>query len=130
MPEEDVKVEKNFLSPMKESLTKKERLGKKSDLNKIFASGSMCKCYGAKILFLKSSLSYSRFAVAIVRKFGNAVERNYTKRIFREFFRKNKKNLNGSYDIVFVVYSGKFSYQDRLDQFNRLMKRAKLAENY
>ena len=49
---------------MKESLTKKERLGKKSDLNKIFASGNLCKCRGAKILFLKSSLPYSRFAVA------------------------------------------------------------------
>ncbi len=128
MPEEDAKVERNFLSPMKESLTKKERLGKKSDLNKIFASGSVCKCRGAKILFLKSSLPYSRFAVTIVRKFGNAVERNYAKRIFREFYRKTKIGLKGSYDIVFVVYAGEFSYQDRLDQFNRLMKRAEIAE--
>ncbi len=112
---------------MKESLTKKERLGKRSDLNKIFASGKVYKCRGAKILFLKSSLDFSRFAVTLVRKFGTAVERNYTKRIFREFYRKSKSNLNQSYDIVFVLYPGEYSYEDRLEQFSYLMKRANLA---
>lgn len=127
LQEEDVKAEKNYLLPMKESLTKKERLGKKSDLNKIFVSGSVYKCRGAKILFLKSSLSYSRFAVTLVRKFGNSVERNYTKRIFREFYRKHKVEIDHSYDIVFVLYPGDFSYQNRLEQFSYLMKRAHLV---
>lgn len=127
MQEEDVKAEKNFLLPMKENLTKKERIGKKSDLNEIFAKGSVYKCRGAKILFLRSSLSYSRFAVTLVRKFGTAVERNYTKRIFREFYRKQKNELNGHYDIVLVLYPGDYSYQNRLDQFSILMKRAHLV---
>ncbi len=112
---------------MKENLTKQERLGKKSDLNRIFASGKVFKCRGAKILFLKSSLPYSRFAVTIVRKFGTAVERNYTKRIFREFYRKQKKEMDQSYDIVFVLYPGDYSYQKRLDQFSYLMKRAEIV---
>ncbi|QEN09078.1 ribonuclease P protein component [Oceanispirochaeta crateris] len=115
---------------MKENLTKNERLGKKSDLNRIFANGNTSKCYGAKILFLKSSLTYSRFAITIVRKFGNAVERNYTKRIFREFFRKQKFSIKESYDIVFVVYPGDFSYQNRLEQFNLLIKRANLVKSH
>jgi len=126
-PEEDGKVEKNFLSPMKENLSKIERLGKKADLNRIFAKGSISKCHGAKILFLKSTLPYNRFAVTIVRKFGNAVERNYTKRIFREFYRTNKRFILKSYDIVIVVYPGDFSYQNRLDQFSLLLKRANLV---
>lgn len=112
---------------MKESLTKKERIGKKSDLNKIFANGSVYKCRGAKILFLKSSFSYNRFAVTLVSKFGNAVERNYTKRIFREFYRKEKNELDHWHDIVFVLYPGDFSYQNRLEQFRSLMKRAHLV---
>ncbi len=130
LPEEDAKEEKNFLLPMKENLTKNERLGKKSDLNKIFAKGSVSKCHGAKILFLRNPLSYSRFAITIVRKFGNAVERNYTKRIFRDFFRTHKQEITESCDIVVVVYPGDFSYQNRLDQFNLLMKRANLVKNH
>jgi ribonuclease P protein component len=85
---------------------------------------------GAKILFLRNPLSYSRFAITIVRKFGNAVERNYTKRIFRDFFRTHKQEITESCDIVVVVYPGDFSYQNRLDQFNLLMKRANLVKNH
>ncbi len=114
---------------MKESLTKKERLGKKKDLNKIFAFGKSYKYRGAKILFLKNSLSFSRFAVILVRKFGTSVERNYAKRIFKEFFRKEKNKINPYYDVIYVLYPGDYKYEDRLNQFNYLMRKAKIAEN-
>ncbi len=112
---------------MKRSLTKKEILRRKSDLKKIFASGNICKYRGAKILFLHNSLPYSRFAVALVRKYGNSVERNYSKRILREIYRVEKEQIKGSYDIVVVLYPGNYSYWDRYDQFKKLVKRANIV---
>ena len=130
MPEEEEEAEKNCPLLMKESLTKTERLGKKTDLSRIFASGKVSKCRGAKILFLKNSLPYNRFAVTLVRKYGNSVERNYSKRIFREFFRTGKSGMKQSYDVVFVLYPGDYSFQDRSNQFQLLIKRANLVENH
>ncbi len=75
---------------MRTTLTKSERLSRQSDLKIVFASGSRSNTAGAKIVYLKNNLSYSRFAITIVRKFGNAVERNCVKRLFRELYRKNK----------------------------------------
>ena len=127
MQEEEEKAEKNCLSQMKRSLTKKEILRKKSDLKKIFASGSIEKCRGAKILFLQNSLPYNRFAVALVRKYGNAIERNYSKRILREIYRMEKEHLKSSFDIVIVLYPGDYSYLNRYDQYKKLVKRANLV---
>ncbi len=112
---------------MKKSLTKKEILRKKSDLKRIFASGSNCKCRGAKILFLQNSFPYNRFAVTLVRKYGNSVERNYSKRVLREVFRNEKNNIKGCFDIVIVLYPGDYSFQERYDQFKVLIKRANLV---
>ena len=112
---------------MKKSLTKREIISRKSDLKKIFASGKVCKCRGAKILFLYNSLPYSRFAVALVRKFGNSVERNYSKRVLREIFRLEKCNLKDTFDIVIVLYPGDYSFSERCDQFHELVRRANLV---
>ena len=127
MPEEEEEAEKNYLLQMKKSLTKKEILRKKSDLKRIFASGSNCKSRGAKILFLQNSLSYNRFAVTLVRKYGNSVERNYSKRVLREVYRSEKNNIKGCFDIVIVLYPGNYSFQERYDQFKVLIKRANLV---
>ena len=112
---------------MKRSLTKKEIIRKQSDFKKIFASGSISKCRGAKILFLQNSLPYNRFAVTLVRKYGNSVERNYSKRVLREIYRTEKEQLKRSFDIVVVLYPGDYSFQERLKQYKILVKRANLV---
>ncbi|OQY33302.1 MAG: ribonuclease P protein component [Spirochaetaceae bacterium 4572_59] len=112
---------------MKKSLTKKEILRKQSDLKRIFASGKSFKCRGAKILFLPNFLIYNRFAVTLVRKYGNSVERNYSKRILREIYRTQKELISAPYDVVIVLYPGDYSFQDRYEQFNKLLRRANLV---
>jgi ribonuclease P protein component len=127
LPEEEEKAERNFPSQMKKSLTKKEIIRKQTDLKKIFASGAVSKCRGAKILFLQNSLPYNRFAVTLVRKYGNSIERNYSKRILREIYRTEKDSLKISYDIVIVLYPGDYSFRDRYEQYKILVKRANLV---
>lgn len=111
---------------MRKTLTKSERLSKQSDLKTVFATGSKNNTAGAKVVYLKNNLSYSRFAITLVRKFGNSVERNRAKRLFREFYRLNKQEILIGYDIIIVLYPGIFSDEARSHQFFNLLKKAHL----
>ena len=47
------------------------------------------------------------------RNYGNAVERNRTKRIIREVFRNIKEQLKpAGFDLLFVVYKKNLEYKD------------------
>lgn len=113
---------------MRKNLTKKERIGKRSDLKLIFASGKKISCKGAKLLYIKNDLTFNRFAVALVRKYGNAVERNTSKRFMREIYRDIKYSIIPGVDIVIVLYPGDFSFYDRKNQFFSLLKRGELVQ--
>ena len=67
------------------------------------------------------------FAVTLVRKYGNSVERNYSKRVLREIYRNEKNSIRTSFDIVIVLYPGDYSFRERYDQFQVLIKRANLV---
>ena len=52
-------------------------------------------------------------AVTTPRNYGNAVERNRTKRIIREVFRNIKEQLKpDGYNLLFVVYKKNLEYRD------------------
>lgn len=55
------------------------------------------------VLYLKSELPVSRLGITVSRKIGNAVLRNRIKRLFREFFRRNKDKLSQCYDISIIA---------------------------
>lgn len=114
---------------MRKSLTKKERLGKRLDLKNVFSEGKCLSCRGAKLVYVSNGLTFNRFAVALVRKFGNSVERNRSKRIIREIYRHTKESVISGFDIVVVLYPGNYSFYDRNKQFNSLIKRGNLVKN-
>lgn len=107
---------------MKRSLTKEERLKRKSDLDSVFTVGRRKSCSGARLVYRPNGLEHNRFAVCTVRKYGKAVDRNRVKRIFRELYRTRKDRIKRGFDIVFVVYPGKDSYHAREEQFSSLLK--------
>ncbi len=129
LQEEEEKAEKNCPLRMRKSLTKKERLGNRSDLTRVFGSSLRFNCRGARLVYTENCLSFSRFAVAIVRNYGNAVQRNLSKRILRELFRNNKDRIKKGFDIVVVLFPGDFSFYEREKQFNQLLKRAGLVQD-
>ena len=112
---------------MRKNLTKKERLGKRSDLENVFASKKKVTCRGAKLIYISNGLAFNRFAVALVRKYGNAVERNRSKRYLREIYRDLKESIVPGVDIVIVLYPGNYSFSDRKNQFFSLLKRGELV---
>ena len=106
---------------MKKSLTREERLRRKTDFDSVFAVGKRKGCTGARLVYRPNELDYSRFAVCPVRKFGNAVERNRVKRICRELFRGMKDRIKTGFDIVLIVYPGKDTFKAREEQFSFLL---------
>ena len=112
---------------MRKSLTKEERLKRKSDFDRVFAVGKRKSCSGARLVYAPNGNQYSRFAVCPVRKYGSAVERNRAKRICRELFRTTKDTIAPGYDIVFVIYPGKDTFKVRKGQFDELLEKARLS---
>ncbi|WP_184748573.1 ribonuclease P protein component [Spirochaeta isovalerica] len=113
---------------MRKSLTKNERLGKRSDLKRVFSEGKHISSRGAKLIYVSNGLAFNRFAVALVRKYGNSVERNKAKRVLREIYRESKDSLISGYDIIVVLYPGNLTFIERKKQFYSLMKRGDLVK--
>jgi ribonuclease P protein component len=83
-----------------------ERLKKREGIRKVFSGGRVYSCPGAKLFALKNGLPYNRIGFTLVRKYGNAVERNRAKRLGREAYRHLRPRLRGGYDLVLLVYPG------------------------
>ncbi len=114
---------------MRRSLTRSERLSSKADFARVFDKAEIrSACRGAKLIARSNGLETGRFAVTLVRKFGNAVQRNYARRVLKEIYRNTKQDLPTGYDIIVVLYSGDYDYQEREQQFTKLIRRADFAE--
>ena len=114
---------------MRRSLTRSERLKSKADFARVFDQPDFRSgCRGAKLIARCNGLETGRFAVTLVRKFGNAVQRNYARRVLKEIYRNTKQDLPNGYDIIVVLYSGDYSYLEREQQFMKLIRRAGFAK--
>lgn len=111
---------------MRTNLTKEERLKRRSDINRVFASNRSVSCYGAKLLYRENGYGRNRITVTLVRKYGNAVERNRAKRVVREAYRLTKPSLKTGYDLIVVLYPNEDTYRKRSLQLKRLCEKAGL----
>lgn len=109
---------------MRKNLTRIERLRSQSEISRVFKSSSRVSCPGAKLVYLKNELEWNRIAVTLVRKYGNSVQRNRSKRILREIYRSLKNNLKPGFDIVVVLYPGDYNYSIRMSQVKYLLAKA------
>ncbi len=103
-----------------------EKIKKSSDIQNLFRKGKKVSTNGAKLFFLPNDLSFNRIAFTLPRGYGNAVERNYSKRLSREAYRHVKKDIKSGYDMVLLVYRGSDTLSSRNDQICFLYKKAGL----
>lgn len=113
---------------MKVSLTKNERLSRKSDLKRVFSESENTECRGLKLLYVRNGLNWNRVVFCPVRQFNKAVHRNRQKRVFREIYRSSKQRLEGGYDMAFIIYPGTYSFADRMKQVNTLLEQVDLKK--
>jgi ribonuclease P protein component len=105
---------------------REEHLKKQPDIRAAFKAGRSAGCYGAKLFFRKNGLGHNRVAFTFVKKFGNAVSRNHSRRLSREAYRHIRCRLSCGYDMVVLVYHGDVDYEGRVKQLAALFGRAGL----
>ncbi len=112
--------------------TREEHIKRPADIQNLFKNGKKVSIYGAKIFYLENDeckkKNINRIAFPLPRGYGNAVERNKSKRYSRETYRFFKSYLNTGYDILFLVYPENNSFPSRCDQFKTLCKKAGLLK--
>lgn len=107
---------------------REERIKNPGDFKKLFKNGKKISIQGAKIFFMENGLEINRVGFPLIRGYGNAVQRNLSKRYSREVYRLLKSHLNTGYDILFLVYPGNDSFSSRCDQFRLLLNKAGLIK--
>ncbi len=105
-----------------------ERIKNPVDFKKLFKNGEKASVSGAKIFFMKNGTETNRVGFPLPRGYGNAVQRNLSKRYSREVYRLAKTHLNTGYDMLLLVYSGNDSFSTRCVQFHSLFKKAGLLK--
>ena len=108
---------------------REEHLKRPVDIQKVFKNGKKVTVKGAKIFWLPNNLGFNRVGFPLPRGYGNAVERNNSKRYSREIYRYIKPHLNTGFDILFLVYPGNDSFHWRCDQFRILCTKAGLLKD-
>ncbi|MCI5522733.1 MAG: ribonuclease P protein component [Treponema sp.] len=109
--------------------SKKEHLKRPADIQKIFKKGKRFSVKGAKLFYLLNDCQFNRIGFPLPRGYGNAVERNTSKRYSREIYRLFKTHLNTGYDILLLVYPGNDSFLSRCEQFKTLCQKAGLLKD-
>ena len=107
---------------------KKEHIKRPADIQNLFRNGKRISIKDAKIFFIQNNLDYNRIGFPLPHGYGNAIQRNKAKRYNRETYRLFKTHLNIGYDILFLFYSEKSSFNSRCEQFETLCKKAGLLK--
>ena len=105
-----------------------ERIKNPADFKKLYKEGKKISIPGAKLFYLENHLEMNRVGFPLMRGYGNAVERNLSKRYSREVYRLIKSHLNTGYDMLFLVYPGNDSFHSRCEQFRSLCQKAGLLK--
>jgi len=105
---------------------RKEKLKGRNEIREVFSRRKGVSCSGAKLLTLRNGLPHNRIAFTFSRKFGKAVERNYSRRLSREVYRQLRNKLLQGYDLVLLVYPGRDVFSARMEQMRELFSRAGL----
>ena len=74
-------------SAMRRSLTKREIIRKKQDINRIFRVGRSSSCSGMRLIVSSNEFGYDRIIVIPAKHYGRAVDRNLVRRRAKEIFR-------------------------------------------
>lgn len=107
---------------------RKERIKNPADFKNLFKNGKKISIPGAKLFYLNNTLGINRVGFPLNRGYGNAVQRNLSKRLSREVYRLLKSHLNTGYDILILIYPGNDTFHSRCEQIHLLCQKAGLLK--
>ncbi len=113
-PEEELRADTVLPSLMRKSLTKKQIIRLKADIDNVFKAGKRFSLSCFKLYVCENDLSYSRLIVIPARHYGNSVQRNLIRRQVKEIWRTNQERIKKGLDMVVIVYPGKdLDYEEK-----------------
>ena len=108
---------------------REEHLKGRNEIREVFGHGRRFYCPGAKLFVLKNSLSHNRICFTLSRGYGNAVERNRTRRFGREAYRLMRPRISGGHDLILQVFpETKTAFSVMFEQLEFLFTKAGLLE--
>lgn len=108
--------------------TSSEHVKRSNEIKKLFNTGKRVGTEGAKLFYLPNQFGFNRIAFTLPRCYGNAVQRNRSKRLSRETYRYYKSDLKVGYDMIFLIFPGHDSLKKRCEQFRFLCQKAGLLK--
>ncbi len=125
MLDEELRVGRNSRFVMRRSLTKKEIVKKKPEIDRIFKNGRRFSFQGVRLIVAPNDREVDRLVVIPVRHYGNSVQRNRIRRQIKEIWRLEKDRFTSGFDFAFVVYPGKaLGHEQQKKQLTELFKQA------
>lgn len=108
-----------------------QRLRTQYDFEQVRSQGTRLNCGLFIVQYtVEDQLKHSRLGVIASRRVGNAVKRNYGKRVFRNLFRNHQKNLPLGTNLVMVLRSN-FDSVPYAELEMRFLKACKnISENF
>lgn len=83
--------------------SKADRLLKRSEFIELSKFGKKIKNKQFIVIYSPSRVNRTRLGITVSKKVGKAAERNRIKRQTREFFRLNRHNISGFWDINIIA---------------------------
>lgn len=113
-------------------MNKYKSLKNNREFRKVYDNGKSLSNKFLVIFYIKNGLSYNRVGFSTTKKLGNAIIRNRVKRLIKEAFRLNSKNVDIGYDIVFLarIRSNAANYTDIEKSVLNLLNRTKLNNDW
>lgn len=84
-------------------MTEELRIKDSKEFNDIINNGRKIKNNYFSIYYKDKKMQNSRFGITLAKKFGNAVKRNYYKRIMREIIRNNLNIFSNLSDYIIIM---------------------------
>jgi ribonuclease P protein component len=122
----NIQLSKREACPLRFSLTKADRILKRREFIALTESGRRIQNDHFIAIFSPNQLGRSRIGVTVTKKVGPAVKRNRIKRRVREYFRLNRHDLAGNWDINIIAkrqiadFSSEKAFRSLKNIFERL----------
>jgi len=105
---------------------KKEEVVKKSrEFDYIIKKGQCKKNSEFVIYYIDNNKDIDRFGISVSKKIGNAVVRNYYKRVIRNICDKSKNLYSNKKDYIIIMRKGltSLNFSEANNSFNDLLKK-------
>ena len=111
-------------------MEKAKKIKKKYEFKILFSKGKFFGSRNLTMYILKNELDYNRFAIAVGKKIGKAVQRNRIKRLIRENYRIMENNMKKGYNILISVNKNcnvdNVTFYDIKSDIEKVLKKSEL----